>query len=212
MRASSGYPRDSFLAPLSNQSEPSYFLGKVSERFSKIKVVFYRTSFYNCIGFGFSIITSIKMKRQRYFFKVVWTSFVALMICSCVGKKPDDDVALIKQLLAKFERGVNQRSETVLDSIIQDKKQNMSLRLLDSLYLREELGSARIASKMFVIIRDSAEVRLRLRLGLRLGLSSEYATDEEKPKQIEKQLKLFLNKKRGKWRIKSFSMEADEEK
>lgn len=127
------------------------------------------------------------------------------MICGCVGKKPDDDVALIKQLLAKFERGVNQRSKTVLDSITQDKKQNIASRLLDSLSLGKELEGAWITKKSFVIVKDSAEVRLRL------GLSSEYATEEEKPKQIEKQLKLFLNKKRGKWRIQNFSMVSDEE-
>jgi len=132
---------------------------------------------------------------------------VALLICGCVGKKPDDDVALIKELLAKFERGVNLKSEVVLDSITQDKKQGISSRLLDSLFLGEKLDRARIAKKSFVIVKDSAEVSLRLRL----GLSSEYATDEEKSKQIEKPLKLFLDKKRGRWRIKSFSMGADEE-
>jgi len=130
---------------------------------------------------------------------------VALLICGCVGKKPDDDVALIKQLLAKFERGVNQRSETVLDSITQDKNQNISSQILDSLFLGEKLDGARIAKKSFVIVKDSAEVRLRL------GLSSEYATDKEKSKQVEKPLKLFLNKKRGKWKIQSFSMQPEEE-
>jgi len=143
------------------------------------------------------------MNRQRYFFKVAWSSFVALLICGCVGKRPDDDVALIKQLLVKFERGVNQRSETVLDSIMQDKKKDLSSQILDSLSLGQKLKGVRIAKKSFVIVKDSAEVRLRL--------SSEYATDEEKPNQIEKPLKLFLNKKRGKWRVQSFSMGWDEE-
>lgn len=145
------------------------------------------------------------MNRQRYFFKVAWSCFVALLICGCVGKRPDDDVALIKQLLVKFERGVNQRSETVLDSIMQDKKKDLSSQILDSLSLGQKLKGVRIAKKSFVIVKDSAEVRLRLRL------SSEYATDEEKPNQIEKPLKLFLNKKRGKWKIQSFSMQPEEE-
>jgi len=50
MRASSGFPQDSFLAPLSYQSEPSSFCAR-SQSFQKIEVVFCRTSFYNCIGF-----------------------------------------------------------------------------------------------------------------------------------------------------------------
>jgi hypothetical protein len=143
------------------------------------------------------------MDKQRYFFQVAWSSFVALLICGCVGKRPDDDVALIKQLLVQFERGVNQRSETVLDSIMQDKKKDSSSQILDSLSLGQKLKGVRIAKKSFVIVRDSAEVKLRL--------SSEYATDEEKPNQIEKPLKLFLNKKRGKWKIQSFSMQPEEE-
>ncbi|MCK4404182.1 MAG: hypothetical protein KAW02_03745 [candidate division Zixibacteria bacterium] len=142
------------------------------------------------------------MIRQRYFFRVAWCFFVALLIYGCVGKKPDDDVALIKQLLAKFERGVNQRSEVVLDSITQDKKQNIASRLLDSLSFGKKLEGARIAKKSFVMVKDSAEVRLRLRL--------EYATDEQGPNQIEKSLRLFLNKKRGKWKIQRFSMVSKE--
>lgn len=196
-------PKDSFLAPLSDQSEPSSFLRMVSERFPKIKVVFCRTSFYNCIGFWVKIITTTKMNRRRYFHRIAWFCFVALMICGCVGKRPDDDVALIKELLAKFERGVNQRSEVVLDSITQGEKENTSSELLDSLYLGRELEGARIASKMFVIIRDSAEVRLKLSL--------EFAGGRGEPQQREKPLKLFLSKKRGKWGIEDFTMESDEE-
>jgi len=147
------------------------------------------------------------MDRRRYSLKVAGLSLVTLMLCACVGKKPDDDVALIKQLLTKFERGLNQRSGAVLDSIIQDKRQNMASRLLDSLSLGKQLQGARIASKMFVIVKDSAEVRLRL--GLRL--SSEFTTDEEKEKEIEKPLKLFLNKKKGEWKIRNFSMVSEEE-
>ncbi len=141
------------------------------------------------------------MNRPRYLFKVAWTSLVALLICGCVGKKPDDEVALLKQLLAKFERGVNQRSETILDSITLDKKQNISSRLLDSLSLGKKLEGARITSKMFVIVRDSAEVRLKLSLA--------YSTGEKESLQVEKPLKLFLYKKRGKWKIQAFGIVSD---
>lgn len=132
----------------------------------------------------------------------LWLLVAGLLVCSCVGKRPDDNVAMIKQLLAKFERGVNQKSETVLDSVVQDKKHEISSRFLDSLYQQEDLEGGRIASKSFVIVGDSAEVRLRLSL--------EYRTDQEEPRQVEKPIKLYLNKKRGKWRIKSFSTARDE--
>jgi len=123
---------------------------------------------------------------------------MVVLICGCVGKRPDDDVALIKQVLVKFERGMNQGSETVLDSITLSNKQDISSRLLDSLSLGKKLEGARITSKMFVIVRDSAEVRLKLSLA--------YSTGEKESLQVEKPLKLFLYKKRGKWKIQSFGM------
>jgi hypothetical protein len=142
------------------------------------------------------------MNRETHLVSALWLLVAGLLVCSCVGKRPDDDVAMIKQLLAKFERGVNQKSETVLDSVVQDKKHEISSRLLDSLYQQGDLEGGRIASKSFVIVGDSAEVRLRLSL--------EYRTDQEEPRQVEKPIKLYLNKKRGKWRIKSFSTARDE--
>ena len=127
------------------------------------------------------------------------------MICGCGGKKPEDDVALIKELLAKLERGVNQKNTTVLDSITQDKKQNIASQLLDSLSFGGKIENARIANKMFMIVGDSAEVRLRLGLRLRLKL----ATAGKETNEMEKPLKLFLHKKRGKWKIKSFNMASE---
>ncbi len=120
-----------------------------------------------------------------------------LLISACVGKRPDGDVALIKQLLAKFERGVNGSNVTVLDSIVLDKKLDISSRLLDSLSFGRKLEGGRIAKKSFVIVGDSAEVKLRLSL--------EYAAVLGEVKQIEKPLRLFLHKRKGKWRIRDFA-------
>ncbi len=123
-----------------------------------------------------------------------------------MGKKPDDDVALIKQLLAILERGISRRNETVIDSILQDKKKSLASQFLDSLSIEGKFESARITSKMFVVVQDSAEVRLKL--GLRL--STELVNKEQETKEIEKPVKLFLHKKRGKWKINRFSMEGDD--
>ena len=142
------------------------------------------------------------MNRETYLVSALSYLIVTLLICSCVGKRPDDDVGMIKQLLAKFERGVDQRSEAVIDSVVLDKKQNISSQILDDLDLRREFEGARIASKSFVIVGDSAEVRLTLSL--------EYGTHQEEPRQTEKPLRLYLAKKRGIWRIVSFSTAPDE--
>lgn len=142
------------------------------------------------------------MMRQTKLVKVGWVSLAAFLICGCVGKKPDDDVALIKQMLVRFERGINLNSESVLDSSMLDRKQRISSQLLDSLNLEKELERVRIVKKSFVIVKDSAEVKLRLSL--------EYLTDEREAEQIEKPLKLFLHKKRSKWKIQSFVTAWDE--
>jgi hypothetical protein len=142
------------------------------------------------------------MNKKRYSLKVVWCLFLILLVCGCVGRRPDDDVALIKQLLSRFERGISQTSAVILDSVILGERQNTSSGLLDSLCLGEKLESARIAEKGFVILGDSAEVKLRLSLG--------YATQAEEPEQIEKPLKLFLRKTKGKWKIQGFSMASNE--
>jgi hypothetical protein len=143
------------------------------------------------------------MNKRKCFLRAGGWVFGALLLSACVGKRPDDDVALIKQLLAKFERGVNGSNVTVLDSIVLDKKSDISSQLLDSLSFGRKLEGGRIAKKSFVIVRDSAEVRLKLDL--------EYAWEEQKPDQSEKPLELFLRKKRGKWRIQSFSLTSDQE-
>jgi len=194
-------------APYPARVSPLYF--RLVVIFKK-KFVFCATSFYNWIGVWIRIITTVMRDREKYFLRVAWVSFLALLICGCVGKKPDDDVALIKQLLAILERGINQRNEAVLDSTIQDKKKDLASQLLDSLSIEGKFESARITSKMFVVVQDSAEVRLRLGLRLGLRLSAELVRGEQETKEIEKPVKLFLHKKRGKWKINRFSMEGDE--
>ena len=108
---------------------------------------------------------------------------LTLLAYSCGGSITDDEVAIIKQLLATFERGVDQKSETVLDSVVQSGKSNLSLELLDSLFPDGEYEGARIASKSFVIVGDSVEVRLTLSL--------EYGTHQEEPRQTEALVRLF---------------------
>lgn len=141
------------------------------------------------------------MDRKTFLVSIIGYLILSFLISGCVGKRPDDEVAMIKQVLATFERGVSQKSQTVLDSVMQDKKRNLSALLLESLYQEGEYEGARIASKSFVVVGDSAEVRLTLSL--------EYGIDQEEFQRIEKALRLYLNKKRGKWRIKGLSTDSD---
>jgi len=127
---------------------------------------------------------------------------VILIVCGCGGSITDDEVAVVKQLLATFERGVDQKSEAVLDSAVLDKRQDVSSLVLSELLREGEYQAARIASKSFVIVGDSAEVRLIL--------SRQYGSHQEEPTHLEKPLRLYLGKKRGQWKIKSFSTASDE--
>ena len=149
----------------------------------------------------------IKMNREKYYYSFGWLVLLILLICGCVGKKPDDDVELIKQVLTGLERGINQKNLAVLDSLLLDKKKNLSYRLLDSLSQEGEYVNSSILSKSFIIHQDSAEVRLIL--GLRL--KSEIIIEKEEIGEIEKQVRLLLNKKRGKWKIRDFKMIPTEE-
>jgi hypothetical protein len=195
-------PQDRFLAPLSYQSEPSSFLRRVGKGFGKIRVVFPPASSYNCIGFCGFIIISSEMNKRRYLFQAAWLFVGALLVCSCVGKKPDDDVVLIKQLLALFERGIEGANTTVLDSIALGERGEISSQLLDSLSEGSRIEGARIAKKSFVIVGDSAEVKLKLDL--------KYATSSEEAESAEIPLRLYLVKKRGKWKINGFAMGLNE--
>lgn len=142
--------------------------------------------------------------KHTYLLQLFCSLLLMLLLCGCVGKKPDDDVALVKVVMIKFERGVDQANKAVLDSIVLDKKQNISSELLDSLSMGRNLVGGRIAKKSFVIVKDSAEVKLRLSL--------QYSPQAEEPEEIEKPVKLILFKKSGKWKIRSFSMTSDVKK
>jgi hypothetical protein len=142
------------------------------------------------------------MDKTRYLVSAFCLLVVILMACGCGGSITDDEVSAIKQLLATFERGAAQKSEAVLDSAVLDKKADISSQLLSELLREGEYLTARIASKSFVIVGDSAEVRLTLSL--------EYEADREESRQIERALRLYLGKKRGQWKTKSFSAAPDE--
>ena len=144
------------------------------------------------------------MNHYRYFRKFGWL-LLTILICGCGDKKPDDDVVLIKQALTKFERGINLQNQTVIDSLVLDNKINISSQLLDSLYQGGEFAGAQITSKSFIILKDNAEVRLGLRM------KSEIALNGKEEGKIEKQIRLFLHKKRGNWKIRTFGMMPDEE-
>lgn len=143
------------------------------------------------------------MNHYRYFRKLGWLLF-AFLICGCGEKKPVDDIVLIKEFLTRFERGINLRSQTIVDSLLVDKKTNMSSRILDSLSLEGKYRGIKIIRKSFIMFQDSAEVRLTL--------GSDSIAVGQETKEMEKQIKLFLYKKRGNWKIRRFSMESDNEK
>ncbi|HEX7401759.1 MAG TPA: hypothetical protein VF369_06250 [candidate division Zixibacteria bacterium] len=147
------------------------------------------------------------MNRKKYHYSFGLPVLLILLIGGCVGKKPDDDVELIKKVLAGFERGIDQKDTAVLDSLVLDKKKNLSSRLLDSLSQQGEYENASILSKSFIIYQDSAEVRLKLGLKLKSAI----IIQGEEIREIDKQVKLLLNKKRGKWKIRDFNILPTEE-
>jgi hypothetical protein len=127
---------------------------------------------------------------------------LSLLILGCVGKPPEDDVALIKELLGKFERGLKEKNIMVLDSVISKKQKDLASQLITNFSAWGEIKNVYIANKRFTIIKDSAKVELTLQM--------EVLKSGEEFEKFEKSVNLFLNKKRGKWRIEKYEVITDD--
>ncbi len=149
----------------------------------------------------------MEMNNKKYHYGFGLLVLIILLLCGCGGQKQEDDVVLIKQVIAEFEKGVDHKNTAVLDSFVLDKKENLPSRLLDSLSQEGEYDSSVIESKSFIIYQDSAEVRLKV--GLRL--KSAILVQGEETREIDREVRLLMNKKRGKWKIRDFNMLPTEE-
>jgi hypothetical protein len=137
------------------------------------------------------------MKELKYLWFLIMV-LLSLSIFDCVGKPPENDVALIKELLVKFERGLKEKNVTVLDSVINKKQKDLSSKLLTDFSAWGEIEDVYIATKRFTIVKDSAQVELVLKM--------QAQKSGEELKELEKPVNLYLNKKRGKWSIKAYEI------
>jgi hypothetical protein len=137
------------------------------------------------------------IKESKYLIVLI-AVLLSFLILGCVGKPPENDVALIKELLGKFERGLQEKNVTVLDSVISKKQKDFASKLIMDLSAWGEMKNVYIANKRFTIIKDSAKVELKLQM--------EAGKSGEELEKFEKSLNLFLNKKRGKWRIEKYEI------
>jgi hypothetical protein len=143
-----------------------------------------------------------KLTKELKYLELLIIALLSLLIVDCVGKPPENDVALLKELLGKFERGLKEGNVTVLDSVINKKQKDLGFKLIRDLSARGEIENIYISNKSFTIVKDSAKVELRLKMKvLKSG---------EKTEEFEKSVNLFLNKKRGKWRIKTYKIMTDD--
>jgi hypothetical protein len=137
------------------------------------------------------------MKQLKYLWFLI-IILLSLSIFYCVGKPPENDVALIKELLVKFERGLKEKNVTLLDSVINKKQKDLGSKLLTDFSTWGEIENIYIANKRFTIVKDSALVELVLKIPAQ--------KKGEELKELEKPVKLYLNKKRGKWSIKAYEI------
>ena len=129
--------------------------------------------------------------------------FLSLLTIGCVPKPPQDDVALIKKLLVKFENGLREKDMGVLGSLTSKGQENLSSKLITDLSAWGEISNIYIASKRFTIVGDSAKVELEFRMKSPEG---ETASEES-----EKPVNLFLTKKKAEWRIETYKIMTDEQ-
>lgn len=120
-----------------------------------------------------------------------------------MGKPPEDDVALIKELLGEFERGLKEKDVKALSSVIGKEQKDLASKLITDFSAWGEIENIYIASRRFTIVGDSAKVELKLKMQAPEG--------GKESEEFEKPVNLFLNKKKGKWRIKAYKIMTNEE-
>lgn len=119
---------------------------------------------------------------------------ILAMGCGIKREKPDD-VKLIKNVVGKFQRAVNQKHRPALDSLYIKGELSQEYRipkLLQDLYDLGELRNIRFASKRFEIFGDSAAVTCTL-------LAEDFKVPEEKT--IRKPFEINLLKQKKEWKI-----------
>jgi len=87
---------------------------------------------------------------------------------------------------------------TVLDSVISKKQKDLASKLITDLSFWGEIKNVYIANKRFTIIKNSAKVELKLKM--------EALKSGEELEEFEKSVNLFLDKKRGKWKIEKYEI------
>lgn len=130
-------------------------------------------------------------------------TFLSFLHLSCVGKPPEDDVALIKQLLVEFEKGLKEKNMKILGSVINKKEKGLASRLITDFSAWGYIKNIYIASKRFTIVGDSAKVELKFKMRAPEG--------GKESEEFEKPVNFFLNKKKGRWRIETYKIMADDE-
>lgn len=124
--------------------------------------------------------------------------FFSLFSLGCVGKPPENDVALIKELLEEFQKGLKEKNVKALGSVINKKKKDLASKFITDFSAWGELKNIYIANKRFTIVGDSAKVELKLKMKTPEG--------GKESEEFEKPVNLFLNKKKGKWRIEKYKI------
>lgn len=141
------------------------------------------------------------IKESAYLTQILVVALLSVFIFGCV-KPPEDDVALIKELLVKFERGLKEEDLQALGSVMDKRNEEIASQLISDFSGWGDLKNIYIASKKFTIVKDSAKVELTLSMH-----TPEGGDESEEP---EKPVNLFLNKKKGKWRIKAYKIATDD--
>jgi len=119
-----------------------------------------------------------------------------------VPKPPENDVALIKELLVEFEKGLRDKDVKLLGSVVSKNEDDLASKLITDFSAWGEIKNIYMASKTFTIVGDSAKVELKLKIK---------APEEEKESdESEKPVNLFLNKRKGKWRIETYQIMTDD--
>jgi hypothetical protein len=122
------------------------------------------------------------MRKIIFCFALLVLVFTTL---NCFRK--EDEVAKLREVMGKFDRGISQNNLVVLDSVC---TKEISPKILDEIYKQKGFSQPQITERKFFLYKKEAKISFALK-------------DQKSDSMPVLPMELHLKKKWGKWRIEN---------
>ncbi len=143
---------------------------------------------------------NVTLPRQNLFSILKWGFFLTLILflINCGLKRPKDEIGPLKEVISRFERGVINENRIVLDSVYSKKdinRDSLISSVLQEFSALKSKGFYSFKRRKFSIIENKIIATVELFISREDQKSASGSVGEEKI------LEVFLEKKRGEWKI-----------